>query len=230
MHHIHLETCHSTQLVIKEELKKTPSEKILVSTENQTHGRGRREKNWSHYKGSLAFSFNLKAAPIETLTSLEIAVIIRDFFKHYNLINLSFKWPNDLIFKEKKVGGILFEKAQGQLICGLGINLIETSDVEDFPFEAGFLFEKKNKSLTNKKLSYTITDFIHQNRITHAASIRDEWNHSCFHKDQNVLIVDEKNLEGKFIGINDWGAALIEGKEGIKTVYSGSLFFDRLSN
>ena len=37
-------------------------------------------------------------------------------------IDLTLKWPNDIIFNQKKVGGILVEKVENKICIGMGVN------------------------------------------------------------------------------------------------------------
>lgn len=94
--------------------------------ENGTHGR-----TWyTEEQDNIAFSFvvnpNCKIKKLEGMT-LEIAqVIVRVFKKLYN-IELKIKVPNDIVYKGKKIGGILTEtKLSGEIVkyivIGIGIN------------------------------------------------------------------------------------------------------------
>ena len=61
-------------------------------------------------------------------TSLITGVICKNSIKNVNsAVNVSLKWPNDILYKNKKVGGILVEKEHYEnkikTIIGIGINL-----------------------------------------------------------------------------------------------------------
>jgi BirA family biotin operon repressor/biotin-[acetyl-CoA-carboxylase] ligase len=38
------------------------------------------------------------------------------------------KWPNDLYVEDEKVGGVITQKVKNSLICGIGINLANSSN------------------------------------------------------------------------------------------------------
>ena len=69
----------------------------------QTEGKGRRGNVWTSKTGGLYFSFissNHRLLPLITgISVVESLVDIKD--------NIKLKWPNDIIVKEKKLGGIL---------------------------------------------------------------------------------------------------------------------------
>lgn len=94
--------------------------------ENGTHGR-----TWyTEEQNNIAFSFvvspNCKIKELEGMT-LEIAQVIVQIFKKLYNIELHIKVPNDIVYKGKKIGGILTEtKLSGEvvkyIVIGIGIN------------------------------------------------------------------------------------------------------------
>lgn len=107
-------------------------EGILVVADAQTRGRGRFGRQWlSPPNTNLYFSLLLKPPfyqkdiPILTLMSVVAsASAIREFAG----INAAIKWPNDIMVRDKKVGGILTEaKSEGGniifVVIGIGINV-----------------------------------------------------------------------------------------------------------
>ena len=91
---------------------------ILVSR-NQTAGRGRLGNFWESSLGGLYFSFtsnNHKLLPLIVGTS--VAITMQNFVK-----KISLKWPNDIIFHGKKLGGILCENLGHYSVSGVGLNI-----------------------------------------------------------------------------------------------------------
>ena len=97
----------------------------LCVAEYQTAGRGRRGRQWlSPFAGQIIFSFywvfDYKKS-IEGL-SLVIGLAIAE------VLNVQVKWPNDILFDGRKLGGILVEIANYKngmlnLVIGVGINV-----------------------------------------------------------------------------------------------------------
>jgi BirA family transcriptional regulator, biotin operon repressor / biotin---[acetyl-CoA-carboxylase] ligase len=101
----------------------------------QTDGYGRDGRKWESQSGNLFASFLLKPKiPIEQLTFVSfllaknILEVLQEIIK--DKANVSYKWPNDIMLNDKKIGGVLLQTylAQGSnicdtMICGLGLNL-----------------------------------------------------------------------------------------------------------
>lgn len=102
----------------------------ICVTEYQSAGRGRRGRQWqSPFASQIIFSFiwQLEAKkPIDGL-SLVIGMAIRDALKAAGAKGVMLKWPNDILFKGRKLAGILIEIAHTEdgkinLVVGVGIN------------------------------------------------------------------------------------------------------------
>lgn len=93
--------------------------------ETQTSGRGQMDRTWESPLGNLYGTLRLPQLESEwsELVHLFIAESVRSVLADHNL-SLAIKWPNDLLIRGKKVGGILVEERSGVLIAGIGINLI----------------------------------------------------------------------------------------------------------
>jgi BirA family transcriptional regulator, biotin operon repressor / biotin---[acetyl-CoA-carboxylase] ligase len=89
----------------------------IVVADHQTAGRGRMERAWETPPGTaLLISFVLRPDP---LLSLAAGVAAAEACGP----DVRLKWPNDLLLRGRKVGGILVETSRGKAICGIGINL-----------------------------------------------------------------------------------------------------------
>jgi len=89
----------------------------LVVAEHQTAGRGRRDRRWESPAGTaLLVSFVLDPNP---LLSLAAGVAAAEACGS----GVRLKWPNDLLLRGAKLGGILVEATPTKAICGIGINL-----------------------------------------------------------------------------------------------------------
>ena len=100
--------------------------------EHQYTGRGRRGRSWvtSPYRNlmlSLAWSFPTWPAALTTL-SLCAAVAAAHAVERFTPGQLALKWPNDLVWGDRKLGGLLIElegEAGGACaaVVGLGLNV-----------------------------------------------------------------------------------------------------------
>jgi BirA family biotin operon repressor/biotin-[acetyl-CoA-carboxylase] ligase len=89
----------------------------IVVADHQTAGRGRLDHRWEAPPGTaLLVSFVLQPNP---LLSLAAGVAAAEACGQ----GVRLKWPNDLLLKGGKVGGVLVEATPVKAICGIGINL-----------------------------------------------------------------------------------------------------------
>jgi biotin-[acetyl-CoA-carboxylase] ligase BirA-like protein len=223
--HIKFDEIESTQFYLKDHLSKTNSnENILVSTERQTAGVGRRGTEWVMLENCLAFSFSYRPNfPLE-LTSLAIGLVLAEFFKKTNPL-LGLKWPNDLYIKGKKIGGIICHVMDEKIIVGVGINYGPSKIADyDFSYKAGFLTEEPlNKKASYHQIPANFYSFLLEKNLN-SAKILADWNKHCCHLHQQVqFIEDNKSIQGIFLGIDESGHALIEIGNKIEKFLSGHL-------
>jgi BirA family transcriptional regulator, biotin operon repressor / biotin---[acetyl-CoA-carboxylase] ligase len=215
---IHVDECDSTQDLLKEQLiSHSNQEQFLISCNNQIKGRGRGNNTWTSTNGTLCFSMNIGPHPIQSFTAIEISVIVAQFFEFKNK-KLKLKWPNDLWNEQnKKCAGILIQGSQNTLLAGIGVNLFS----EDHEF--GGVFEKPfefNKALWSLELA----NYILKNRISSTSELKNLWLNRCGHLDKTVQIIEGVSIsEGTFLGLGEFGEALIRNEEGLHRHYNGSL-------
>lgn len=227
MIHKHFDSCPSTQKYLIAMPRDNTVEDILISCDLQPNGVGQRNNSWDCYTHSLCFSFTAKENSVLNLTSLEMGVQICHFFKSKFDKDLKLKWPNDIINSDgNKVGGIIINKQGDQKpVIGIGLNLYQTDheSLESYEIQAGFIFSKEQKLLSKELLSKEIFSYIINNRLSPPQTIK-QWNTLCFHSNLIINIKDGDNEhKGIFIGIGNYGQALIKNEDHITEFYSGTL-------
>lgn len=101
-------------------------EGLIVITDQQTQGRGRRGSTWFSPPGeSLAFSVLLRPDAPKALwprlalaTGLAVAEALEEYIP---LVGI--KWPNDVWVRGKKIAGILVEAGKDFVVVGIGLNV-----------------------------------------------------------------------------------------------------------
>lgn len=101
----------------------------VIVTE-QTAGRGQFRRNWLSPVGNLYASWvwpelsdkNPSNAYQENLLPLVAAYIVTHGLESLG-IDVQIKWPNDILYKNRKIGGILIEQRNRKIIVGIGINM-----------------------------------------------------------------------------------------------------------
>ena len=120
----------STNTELMRRAKAGQLDPVLLVAERQTAGRGRLGRQWhSQAMGagavqSLTFSLGLPLAPVNwSGLSLAVGVSVAQSLHP----ELRLKWPNDIWFQDRKLGGILIETGSfGDLryvVIGVGINV-----------------------------------------------------------------------------------------------------------
>lgn len=226
MIHKHVNSCISTQDILKslidENLSKdsTLKETLVVTCNEQTGGKGQKSNSWTTFPDSLAMSFAIMPNHQIQLTPIEIGILVSDFLDHQINADILLKWPNDLIYRDKKVGGILMELYKDYAVVGLGINFY-TEDFENinFRFPATTLDSEKPEDLEE-----ALIEFILNNRLQAPEEIQERFEIKCHHMKKELKLLDE-NISGKFIGINLDGSAKLEVDSEIKSIYSGSFLY-----
>ena len=128
--------------------------------ENGTHGRVWHTDQTNNIAFSFLINANCKVEQIEGIT-IEIAnTIIETFKKLYN-IKLEIKYPNDIVVKGKKIGGILTEtRLNGEnvkdLVIGIGINTVKKEFEDDIKDLATSIYKEYKIKVDNLRV---ITEF-----------------------------------------------------------------------
>ena len=98
-------------------------------SDTQSNGRGRRGNVWlSPNSGNLYFSLCWCFEKIPTywsLLGLFVGVVIAETLESLGLKGHGIKWPNDIFWQQRKMGGILIETVNqsGKVVIGIGLNL-----------------------------------------------------------------------------------------------------------
>ena len=104
----------------------------LLAAEWQTAGRGRRGRVWTAVAGgSLTFSLGWRfeqGAGFVAGLSLAVGVAVVRALEAEGLPGVELKWPNDLVYRHLKVGGILVELngdalGPSTVVVGVGLNV-----------------------------------------------------------------------------------------------------------
>ena len=87
-------------------IKKNIVKPTLITTENQTKGRGTMGKKWISLKGNLFFSvffiINDMKINYKQFAFLN-AYLIKNILSKYVLKRINIKWPNDLLIEKKNM-------------------------------------------------------------------------------------------------------------------------------
>ena len=193
--------------------------------EQQTQGRGRRGRQWVSPLGqniylSIVWGFDGGVQALEGL-SLAVGVAVRRALESCGVNGLEFKWPNDLLWQKKKLGGILLEVLGDpagfcQVVVGVGVNL-------NMPCQAGKLIDQAwtdvNKIAAHPVARNKLTAVLVQELFSLLSdyhkcgfsTCREEWLcHDAYANQQVTLLLMDKSVQGTARGVNESGALLVE--------------------
>ena len=112
--------------------KEEQEEGTVVAAYEQSAGRGQRGNTWEAEAGK-NLTFSMIFHPQELMASDQfiisqlVSTAIKEVLDRY-IPDVSIKWPNDIYYQDKKIGGILIENDLSgyevfQTIIGIGINV-----------------------------------------------------------------------------------------------------------
>lgn len=157
-HVLYFKEINSTNSYLKKILADDLPEGTLVTAEKQIAGRGRFNRQWiaptrSSLLTSLLFRPTfLSPQKAQSLTML-CALAMVDAIAEKTDISVDIKWPNDLVFKGKKLAGMLTESSiigekLAWVIVGFGLNVnIDFSTMDDVKTHNGHPLSETATSL-----------------------------------------------------------------------------------
>ena len=138
----HIPEIGSTNTLALEEAEKGASEGLVITTDHQTHGRGKPGNTWISPKGkNLLFSILLRPPfkPTEAplLTQIACRSVAKVLKEKYDIAS-TFKRPNDVLVDSKKLCGTLVEAVSKgatleAAVIGIGLNV--NAETHEMPSE-----------------------------------------------------------------------------------------------
>jgi BirA family biotin operon repressor/biotin-[acetyl-CoA-carboxylase] ligase len=131
------DTVDSTNTIAEMLAEKGKAEGTVIIADSQVKGRGRLGRSWVSPPGMNIYMSIILRPEIEskdiTLVTIMTAIGCTIALRKVTGLNVTIKWPNDLIISKKKIGGILTEvkmayKRMKYAITGIGINVNMDSD------------------------------------------------------------------------------------------------------
>lgn len=228
---LHLfESIDSTNRFLKELPPSPPSTLSFCVAETQTAGRGRFGRHWYSPFGeniycSFRWPYQGKLSALSGL-SLVVSLAILAMLNSLSIADdIQIKWPNDLLWHEKKLCGTLIEmvgehKQRVDVIIGIGLNV--NSILPPSPDLAKpwcSLIDITGKKLDRNEL---IARLINQLQKHLAQFITDgfsafmaRWQRVDYLYDQMITVLHHTEIiEGRAKGINEVGQLLLVDKRG----------------
>ena len=203
---------------------------ICVRAGTQEDGKGRADRLWLSPPGGLWITFDLRSQEVVPSFSLFIGYCLhRELIRLFAPLedDLSIKWTNDIMYKDKKLGGILCKNHPGRYIVGIGLNTNNEIDPELGKFGAISLKEILNCDISNEELCYSLISAVESQEkiLSHSITYITYCNEHLFGRNSMALIdVGTTPFEAEILGIDLTGALIIKKSKGeIVNLHSGSI-------
>jgi len=199
----------------------------LLAAEWQTAGRGRRGRAWTAVAGgSLTFSLGWRferGAGFLAGLSLAVGVALARALESAGFDGIALKWPNDLVHRHCKLGGILIELTGDALgpslaVIGVGLNVrLPTAarseiaqPVTDLATIAGGRKIDRNALLSGivTELATMLEGYARDG----FAPLRGEWQrrHAFQKKPVKIVLPDGDTARGDVVGVDADGALVLD--------------------
>ncbi len=202
-----------------------PRDPVLLVAERQSAGRGRQGRAWVGEPGhALTFSIGLPYQP-SNWSGLSLAVGLSLAESLGNDIQL--KWPNDLWWHQRKLGGILIEAAsqggQSYAVIGIGLN-IEMPPSEGLRTPAAAVTEfwpGASAPLTLERLVKPLLNTLKSFETNGFSPLQERFSARDALRGLNVATSD--GLMGLSRGVDEQGALQIDTDQGLMRVNSAEV-------
>lgn len=197
-----------------------PGDDVVITATQQYTGEGQRDRPWISPCGNFFGTWIVSGAIAEKgIISPAIALAVTETLNEWG-ITCEIKWPNDVLYQEKKLSGILIESQvknrKKRILIGIGINVV--------PVSWGNLQAISMKDLVQKRVSLVMLKrVLHQKLGNVIAKIQTSGFSSlqkvvekrlCWLGEKVLLWDKDRELRGIFVGIDRSGFVLVKDNEG----------------
>lgn len=229
----------STNRQLREWANQGAESGTVLLAEHQSGGRGRRGRAWvSPFACNLYASILWRFADIPHGLgglSLAIGVAVVEALESMGIHGVQLKWPNDLLYNERKLAGILLEMSgdptgSGHLVIGVGINVAmpQHGTVDEITQPWTDLQQIHNDKICRNQLTISLLRQIGL-MIEHYQQSGEQywvarWNQLDAMRDRRVTLRSPSSENhGIAKGIDESGALLLEQDDVIHRIHSGEV-------
>lgn len=224
----YLDSCESTNI----ECMQLADHASVVVAEHQTAGRGRRGKNWhSPLTQNIYCSIGVNKmiqAEYLGLISLQVGVCIAEVLHRRGFTAVSLKWPNDILLRGKKLGGVLIETRVNAsndffLVIGIGLNIrLDDSALTSIDQPAISLAEVSDDAVDRQHLLCELISEVIKStmalEIKSNGNLLEQFSHFDNFRGKHVQVKTQNEIiSGIYQGIQSTGHLQIKTEHGIQT-------------
>jgi BirA family biotin operon repressor/biotin-[acetyl-CoA-carboxylase] ligase len=230
-------------------LRRAPRRDIhgaVLAAEWQTAGRGRRGRSWTAVAGgSITFSIGWRfeqGAGFLAGLSLAVGVAVARALEKEGYEGIELKWPNDLVYRHHKVGGILIEVngdalGPSTVVVGVGVNARMPREVRreiaqpvtDLQTVAGRGAKPVDRNRVLARLVAEVASMLAAYAEHGFAPIAAEWQqrHAFQGKPVKLVLPDGAAVKGTVAGVDASGALVLADGPRRSRFLSGELSLRR---
>jgi BirA family transcriptional regulator, biotin operon repressor / biotin---[acetyl-CoA-carboxylase] ligase len=234
------EVIDSTNMEAQRRIELGGAAGYVCTAEQQTSGRGRRGRTWvspfaRNLYLSLVWEFTQGAAALEGM-SLAVGVGVARALETCGIEGVQLKWPNDLLFQNAKLGGVLLEMlgdASGtcQVVVGVGLNVDMPADtargIDQAWTDLAAISGDEPTPGRNALLAALLNELLPLLAGFQGSGFgvwQQAWLERDAHAGKSVILhVGEDTMAGTARGVDERGALLLETTVGVKAIYGGEI-------
>lgn len=238
----HFPSIDSTNTLAMREAEQGQQSNTVYLADEQTGGRGRGAHEWHSAAGSglyVSILVRPAIAPADVLWfSLATGLAAQAAIREVTSVAPDIRWPNDLLFSGRKLGGILTElnaevTRVRHAVIGIGINVHQPSFPPELAALATSLKIETGRDWSRQDLLVALLRHLHQEieRLTTprnlepaTADIRKRLIHgSSWIQGKPVTVTELDTFSGVTDGLDSRGFLRVRTAQGIRTVLSGGV-------
>ncbi|CAN5667332.1 biotin--[acetyl-CoA-carboxylase] ligase [soil metagenome] len=212
----------------------------IVLASRQLHGRGRGTNRWWSGDGCLTLTFVLPVA--EHLQPQQVPLIaglaVRNALAEISGVkSIQLKWPNDLWHRDRKLAGVLCERAHNADLIGVGanVNVAKRSFPNSLRDQSTSLAQIAGGTLDMNDVVAMLARHVHRRLSRHndhhfGAVLREYDRHHALVGRRVVVVANERNakpsignkpLTGVCVGLDTTGRLLLRERATLHRVIAG---------
>ncbi|MGM9476484.1 biotin--[acetyl-CoA-carboxylase] ligase [Pedobacter sp. GSP4] len=231
---IKLKEVDSTNNFLKDLVSKSEplAEGTVIMADNQFAGRGQQQSVWQTQPGkNISTSIYLKPSflPLDKQFYLNIAVslAVSEALSFFVPAGIQVKWPNDMYYLSKKLGGILIENTlTGNYIkssvIGIGLNINQTEFAEDISEKATSVIQILHREVFLMDIMEKIFIFMEKYYLILKAGkysiLQKDYLARLYNFDIKALYKQDGEIfEGIIKGVEENGRLMVATTSGLRT-------------
>lgn len=211
----------------------------VALAELQLAGRGRRGRGWfSPFGANLALTLGKRLGrPAAELggASLVVGLAVLDALEQLGVPDLAVKWPNDVLHRGAKLGGILIELTrppQHELVVGIGLNVALPPRIRaELPQEVADLShlpEPPARDVLAARIVSSVAELLDGFDERGFEAFRSAFDERHYHHGRACRILQgERQWSGTVRGVSADGELMLETEDGLRTFHGGEVSLRR---